>query len=430
MKNTILLLIALFISTYSYGQSWSGNGTDLYFTGGKVGVGTSSPESTLHVSGPGIFRSGVIDIVFSTPGGKNGMVYNVNNSNNYSRFDMYNTDAVTTDNRFFTLRYSQDSRGLVIRKGGNVGIGTTTPKHQLSVGTSEVLGSWASTVVADGLMVASDNNRSATYLYNQSQSGVHGLNAYDYGVGSYLPLYLGWGGKNILIAKDGGNVGIGTASPTADLHIFRNDNTGVTIKAEAYDGHFGILEANSAGGVVHLSNTTGSSTTLIRGYGDSYFTAGNIGIGTTTPTEKLEVNGTIRSKEVKVEASPWPDYVFASNYNLPSLKSVETYINEHGHLPEVPSAAVVEEEGIKLGEMNAVLLKKVEELTLYTLEQEKRIIELEERNEQLSSQNPSPREGKEIADLRGELVQLTKHLLSQQNLNQELLARIENLEKK
>jgi len=79
-------------------------------------------------------------------------------------------------------------------------------------------------------------------------------------------------------------------------------------------------------------------------------------------------------EEVKVELSDtWPDYVFASNYELKDLEEVKNFINQNGHLPNIPSAKEVEEEGIMLGEMNAKLLEKIEELTLYTIDQESKI---------------------------------------------------------
>ncbi|MGN7787305.1 hypothetical protein ACTJIJ_22415 [Niabella sp. 22666] len=105
---------------------------------------------------------------------------------------------------------------------------------------------------------------------------------------------------------------------------------------------------------------------------------GNVGIGTRNPTEKLSVKGKIRAQEIKVEAdngTNWPDYVFKKDYPLPSLAEVEKHIKEKGHLPEVPSAKEVEKEGIALGANQAVLLKKIEELTLYAIEQDKKIAE-------------------------------------------------------
>ncbi|MEP0986842.1 hypothetical protein [Ekhidna sp.] len=95
---------------------------------------------------------------------------------------------------------------------------------------------------------------------------------------------------------------------------------------------------------------------------------GNVGIGTTSPSHKLEVNGTIRSKEVKVEAANWPDYVFEPDYDLRSLEETAAYIKSNKHLPEIPSAKEMEANGVQLGEMNMLLLKKIEELTLYQIE--------------------------------------------------------------
>lgn len=110
---------------------------------------------------------------------------------------------------------------------------------------------------------------------------------------------------------------------------------------------------------------------------------GNVGIGITNPDVKLAVNGTIHSKEVKVDLIGWPDYVFEKEYNLPTLKEVAKHIKEKGHLQNIPSAKEVEKNGVKLGEMNKKLLQKIEELTLYTLQQENRLKKLEEENKKL-----------------------------------------------
>ena len=100
-------------------------------------------------------------------------------------------------------------------------------------------------------------------------------------------------------------------------------------------------------------------------------TSGSVGIGTTAPNEKLEVNGKIRAKEIKVENNNWPDYVFKSSYKLKSLSQVEHFIKTNGRLPEMPSAKEVKENGLEIGVNQALLLKKIEELTLYIIEQEK-----------------------------------------------------------
>lgn len=98
-------------------------------------------------------------------------------------------------------------------------------------------------------------------------------------------------------------------------------------------------------------------------------TDGNVGIGTTNPKGyKLAVNGKIRAQEIKVEVTDWPDYVFDKSYQLPTLQQTEKHIKEKGHLPGIPSAVEVKANGIDLGEMNAKLLQKIEELTLQVIE--------------------------------------------------------------
>ena len=94
----------------------------------------------------------------------------------------------------------------------------------------------------------------------------------------------------------------------------------------------------------------------------------------------VKVIGGVKAKEVKVTLTGFPDYVFEQDYQLKPLSEVEQYVKQNKHLPEVPSAAQVEKEGLNLGEMDKVLLKKVEELTLY-------LIELKKENEQLKKQN-------------------------------------------
>lgn len=116
-------------------------------------------------------------------------------------------------------------------------------------------------------------------------------------------------------------------------------------------------------------------------YGKSYVdiqgngirvTSGSIGIGTTnTQGYKLAVAGNMIAEEVKVKLQgTWPDYVFNEDYKITPLSEIQTYIKKNKHLPEVPSAKEIQEKGVNLGEMNKLLLKKVEELTLHLIEQE------------------------------------------------------------
>ncbi|SFC82785.1 hypothetical protein SAMN05421747_13213 [Parapedobacter composti] len=199
-----------------------------------------------------------------------------------------------------------------------------------------------------------------------------------------------------------GNVGIGI-SPSAKLHV-----RGETRIERRSGGNNHFLFNFDAGGNYFvsddpgsnhkhmylrvLSNRSGSNKTNMyfqTGIKDSTVTTrmtirhdGNIGIGTTNPQAKLAVNGNILAKEVKVKTDiSVPDYVFESDYELPSLAEIEAYVKQHKHLPEVPSAADIQRDGLDLAAMNLLLLKKVEELTLHMLRQEARIKELEDLHE-------------------------------------------------
>ena len=134
----------------------------------------------------------------------------------------------------------------------------------------------------------------------------------------------------------------------------------------------------------HIRNKNGYITFNTRKESDSpgFFNSmifnenGNLGIGTPNPKGwRLAVNGKIKAKDIKVETGS-RDFVFDKNYNLPTLKEVEKHVNEKGHLKDMPSTKEVEKNGVSLGEMNAKLLQKIEELTLYTIQQQKEIEEL------------------------------------------------------
>lgn len=196
-----------------------------------------------------------------------------------------------------------------------------------------------------------------------------------------------------------GNVGIGTATPDSKLHVMGNADIG-----DAYDPtKYGILQllrpANQGDSKFHLSFIRNGNSVSGMGYAPNSNVLGiwhannnlgtplmsftfdqKVGIGTINTNDagfKLFVETGIRTRKIKVDQSNWPDYVFHATYRLRSLNELEQYIKQYHHLPELPSAADVEKDGLNLGDNQAALLKKIEELTLYVIELNKRIQELE-----------------------------------------------------
>lgn len=206
-----------------------------------------------------------------------------------------------------------------------------------------------------------------------------------------------------------GNVGIGTALPNGLLDIQKTTlNAGgqsvVNIVGSTWAGDGASLVLNQLWNDRYYKTIidnfggnnaqTGSGLRIQTSFWDGskvYTTTpfvltptGDLGIGTSNPDSKLAVNGTIHSKEVKVDMTGWPDYVFKKGYDLPTLEEVEKQINEKGHLENIPSEKEVVENGLNLGEMNAKLLQKIEELTLYNIQQSKEIQVLKKENKSVS----------------------------------------------
>ncbi|WP_140418733.1 hypothetical protein [Pedobacter sp. AJM] len=226
--------------------------------------------------------------------------------------------------------------------------------------------------------------------------------------GSQLDLYINGAANNTDVPDQqvmtwlyNGHVGIGRTDPGANLHIqnlvgskpggvnaptipvLRMGRAGTASYSysEAAEFRIGHGGSNVWGSQLDLYINGGANQTETPDQQVmTWQYNGNVGIGTTTPIERLSVNGNIRSKEVKVEASNWPDYVFLPEYQLPTLTQIAEQIKLKGHLPDMPSAKEVEANGIALGEMNKLLLKKVEELTLHLIEKEK---QLENQNKRL-----------------------------------------------
>ncbi|MEP5434452.1 MAG: hypothetical protein ABJP92_16820, partial [Flavobacteriaceae bacterium] len=155
------------------------------------------------------------------------------------------------------------------------------------------------------------------------------------------------------------------------------------------EGNAGTKSPNTVANALVIGTEENRDIHLING-DEIQMTVKNtgVGIGTTVPDAKLSVKGNIHAEEVKVDLSvPGPDYVFKEDYDLKSLEEVQNHIKKHGHLPNIPSAKEMEENGIQLGEMNMKLLEKIEELTLYTLEQEKQLQEKDARIQEIEEKD-------------------------------------------
>ena len=352
LTSTCLAMVLIVQSQNDWDTLTAGQIT---YTNGKVGIGTTNPKGVLHVNSGAIPESSVnqfdanlliqadgqreLDkgavLGFAIPSADNGnswqqgriIVIPDNNSENNAHGKMY------LQTRFWTGSSWDWKSNLVLKPSGNVGIGTTSPSHRLQV----------------------ENG----HLSVESSS--------SYGLGLYRKT---------------------TAANTGQaLYWYTNNSAGTKTQNGFFLGKMTDATSGSEDGYIETAVMLNGSLSrnVMNFYGDKVIIKNgvNLGIGTTIPSEKLEVNGTIRSKEVKVEASPWPDYVFTDNYQLTTLKELEAFIKSHKHLPEIPSASQIEANGLQLGEMNALLLKKIEELTLYTIQQSKEIEQQESKNKEL-----------------------------------------------
>ncbi|MBN8879886.1 MAG: hypothetical protein J0I32_20245 [Sphingobacteriales bacterium] len=289
-------------------------------------------------------------------------------------------------NVLFAQQWTTNGTNINNTNSGNVGVGTTGPAAKLDVnGTLQVYPS-ANKGGNGALKFRIMPGVSSTLLEANSDGDwvdhdiiINAANSTS-------------GNTDQLVVHRTGKIGIGTGSPTERLHLHAPSGTAEFRLSDAVTGtasgrgiYFRMSSLQNAD-IINFENgkmlqfgTSGSPRLTIDGNG-------NIGIGTSSPQSELAVNGDIFSKKIKVTQSGWPDYVFHPTYNLRSLSELEQYIQQHMHLPEVPSAATIKKDGLDLGDNQAVLLKKVEELTLYIIEQNKRMEKLEKEMADLKEQ--------------------------------------------
>ena len=184
------------------------------------------------------------------------------------------------------------------------------------------------------------------------------------------------------ILQNNGNVGIGILNPETRLHI----NHGI------FKIGLGRLEANDDGNIIQFGDENyvqigeWEKDDMLSFKATAYnFTTGNVGIGMTSAQYKLDVAGTIRADEILVKTTG-ADFVFADDYQLRPLSEVKAFIQKNKHLPEIKSAQEMQENGVSVSELQTQLLQKIEELTLYILQQEEIISNLNYRIQKLEQE--------------------------------------------
>ncbi|MES2773897.1 MAG: hypothetical protein V4722_06915 [Bacteroidota bacterium] len=314
---------------------------------------------------------------------------------------------------------------FTLTSGGNVGIGTTTPVMALDIISNASNQLHIQTTNANsqaGFYLENNRGSYASYggfaIGGSTSSGlgnIFGLSRVDrlfmfsdgassagmvVGTISAQPLSFGTNNVERIRVNSAGLVGIGALYPTNLIHVSGDMRLGSSL--DDING----ANVSSTGRLLISNGTTGSA--IIRGnhldnnnVGLTFqsFKAGSsfdaiviapsgvvsIGSPATVGTlvndlnNKFFVNGNIVTKKIKVTQT-WADYVFDPNYNLATLQQVDAFIQTNKHLPSIPTAASIEKEGLDLGEMQKLMMQKIEELTLYIIQQDKRIKELETKD--------------------------------------------------
>ncbi|SHM96935.1 hypothetical protein [Flavobacterium chilense] len=343
MKKTISLLL-LITSFNSFSQILSPNGNNVFSYNGLADI-------TFRYADRGTGGRAFVHA--------DGNILSLNFDNDFKGGTRIGNDVFFKDN------------GNSYISSGNFGIGTYNPLYKLDVIGS--LGIGSESVNANTTKIFLRNPVGKTWAISSGANMVteSSFSIYNWSDNQSTPFFH--------IASNG-NVGIGNFQPDAPLTVYGKSHF-YPARIGAGDARF-LEISNSASFSAFIDNdfpvflrTGGGNQPLI-------LDAARVGIGTANPDSQLAVNGTIHSKEVKVDLTGWSDFVFKKEYNLPTLQEVEKHINEKGHLENIPSEDDALKNGINLGEMNAKLLQKIEELTLYSIQQNKKI---EEQSKEIES---------------------------------------------